>query len=227
MNLYSFVIENKEILEAVYSLIIGLICAVIVSKTDKFFRLSLHQGIRYFRNSFLFFGLAFLARYIFGLSLGLSLTYAFVVQIAFEYFLVMAGFFLLYSLIWKKFESPKDKYFSSLFNTKVAIFHFMALLIAAGDSLWNDYNFMFISQIIIFSYASVLSCINYRNDAGKHQFPKFYFLAMLSGLCAWILNFLAEAYFEWNKWILINIGIINIIFFLLFLYGIIRVIKTK
>ncbi len=227
MSLYSLILENKYALEILYALAVSLICAVIVIKTDKFFRLSLHQGIRYFRNAFFFYGLAFIGRYVFGVFSDLAFAYASLMQVIFEYFLIMAGFFLLYSLIWRKFESPREEYFSSLLNIKIAIFHVMAVVIAVLDVLWQTYNFMFFSQIIIFFYASVISYLNYKNDKKKHKFPKFYFLAMLLSLGVWILNFLAEAYFHWNHGILLNIGIINIIFFILFLYGVIKVTKTK
>jgi hypothetical protein len=227
MDLYSIIIENKLALELVYALAICLICAVIVIKTDKFFRLSMHNGIRYFRNAFFFYGIAFIARYIFGVLYDLDFNFLYIAKIIFEYFLIMAGFFLLYSLIWRKLESSKEEYFSSLFNAKIAVFHAMALIIAVMDSLWTTYDFMFFSQIIIFFYVSVISYINYKNDKKGHKFPKFYFVAMLISLSFWILNFLAEAYFEWNHNILIDIGIINIIFFLLFLYGVIKVTKIK
>jgi hypothetical protein len=227
MDLYSLIIENKSVLEIAYAFIISLICAIIVIKTDKFFKLSLHQGIRYFRNAFFFYGVAFIARYLFGILSDLNFKSISVVQVIFEYFLVMAGFFLLYSLVWRKFESPKEEYFSSLLNAKVAVFHLMALIIAILDVLWMTYRFMFFSQIIIFSYASIIAYLNYRKDRKGHKFPKFYFLAMLLGLGFWILNFLAEKYFEWNHNILIDIGVMNSLFFLLFLYGVIKVTKIE
>jgi hypothetical protein len=149
------------------------------------------------------------------------------VQVIFEYFLIMAGFFLLYSLIWKKFESSKENYFSSLLNARIIVFHVMALIVAVLDEVWQTYYFMFISQIAIFFYASIVSFANLRKNKNKHKFPKFYFLAMLLGLVAWTLNLLAPLYFNWNSGILINIGAINVVFFLLFLYGVIKVTKIK
>ncbi len=223
MTLYSLIIENKWMLEVLYALLISTICTAIVFKTDKFFRLSLHTGIRYFRNAFLFFGAAFAARYIFGVFSDMSVDYSYLIRIIFEYLLVMAGFFLFYSLIWKKIESTKESYASSLFNAKIAIFHIIALIIAVLDNLWQTYYFMFLSQVIIFSYASIIAYINYKKDENKHRFLRFYFVAMLLGLTAWFLNLLAASYFQWNPGILINIGIINVIFFLLFLYGIVKV----
>jgi hypothetical protein len=227
MSLYSFLLENKYILELLYALAISFICGLIVLRTDKFFRLSFHQGIRYFRNAFLFYGLGFLARYLFGVFNDLNFDYAILLKIIFEYLFVMAGFFLLYSLIWRKLESSKEEYKSSLFNAKILIFHVMAILIVAMDQLWQTYNFMFISQIVIFFYASVISIINYSNNRKKHRFSKFYFVAMLLSLGAWILNFLAEAYFNWDHGLLIIVGMADVIFFLLFLYGVIKFTNTK
>jgi len=227
MDLYSLIIENKLVLELIYALAISLICGVIVVRTDKFFRLSMHQGIRYLRNAFLFYGIAFIARYIFGVFSDLNLDFIYIAKVAFEYFLVMAGFFLLYSLMWRKFESSKEMPFSSLFNAKIAVFHAMALIIAVMDTLWGTYNFLFISQIVIFFYASVISFINYKTNGRKHKFSKFYFIAMLLSFGAWILNFLAETYFNWDHGLLIIVGIADVIFFLLFLYGVIKFTNTK
>lgn len=219
---YNWVIENKELLKVIYGLIILLICFVIVVKTHKLFRLSLHQGIRYFRNAFLFYGLAFLSRYILGAlaTYGYITYYTFAIKIFFEFFLVMAGFFLLYSLLWKKME-PKP-YDSSLFNPTIFLFYLMTFVVVALDYLWWTYYFMFLSQILLFIFTSGISYVNYQKNKGRHKFIKFYFASMVLSLLAWILNSALE-YFEWSKGILINIYFLNIIFFLLFLWGVIKI----
>ncbi len=227
MALYSWIIDNKDLLEIIYALAISLTCALIVMKTDRFFRLSLHQGIRYFRNAFFFYGVAFVIRYFLGIVSDMPYSYYSAVKIAFEYFIVMAGFFLLYSLVWKRFEPSRKEYTSSLFNIKIAIFHLMAIVIVVMDLLWQSYFFMFLSQVLIFIYASIISYINYRKSGKQHKFLKFYFASMLLGLGAWILNLIAAFYLEWNKTVLVDIGVINGIFFLLFLYGVLKVTKTK
>ena len=223
MDLYSLITENKLVLEALYTLIIVSICMVIALKSDRFFRISFHNGIRYFRNAFIFFGASFLARYILGLLSDLRVSNIEIVKVIFEYLIIMAGFFLFYSLIWKKFASRKE--YSSMINSKITVFHLMAITLAIMDTLWHTYNFMFFSQIIIFIYTSVISFTNYLRNSGKRKFLKFYFIGMLLVLSAWTLNFLAASVFQWNPLILINIGIINVIFFFLFLYGIIKVTK--
>jgi hypothetical protein len=226
MSLSSWVIENRWILEIFYALIISSICFAIVLKTDKFFKLSLHQGIRYFRNAFFFYGIAFVGKYLFGLFSDLSLDYLFVTQVLFEFFLVMAGFFLFYSLVWRKFESEKAHYLTSLVNSRIIIFELFALAIAVLDSFWHTYYIMFFSQILVFFCASIIAYSNYiKKDRKKHRFLKFYFVAMLLELSAWILNYLVAAYFNWRHLVLTDIGILNAIFFLLFLCGVIKITK--
>jgi hypothetical protein len=226
MTIASLILENKWILEMLYAFVICAICMIIVIKTDRFYRLSLHQGIRYFRNAFLFYGIAFVGRYLFGLFMDLSFDYIFVAQVFFEFFLIMAGFFLFYSLIWRKFESEKPHYLTSLVNSRIILFEILALAIAIVDSLLQTYYFMFFSQILVFFCASIIAFNNYiKKDRKKHKFLKFYFVCMLLELAAWVLNYLVAAYFHWRHLVLVDIGILNAIFFLLFLCGVIKITK--
>lgn len=226
INWFNWIIENKEIIKIFYGLIILLICIIIVFKTDKLFRLSLYQGIRYFRNAFFFYGIAFIIRYFLGISFFYDKGFVTpdIVKFFFEFFLIMAGFFLFYSLIWKKIGySQQENSPSSLFNRNLFIFYIMTLIIVFLDYLWQTYFFMFLSQIMLFACLSVISFINYQKKGLKHKFLKFYFIAMVLSFIAWLLNAVLALYLNWNKGILINIYILNIIFFLLFLYGIINV----
>ena len=225
MFMYEFFIENKEWLKIVYSLLITIICAIIVIKTDKLHKLSLHQGIRYFRNAFFFYGIAFIIRYIGGAFftyVHLS-NYSILINIFFEYFVIMAGFFLLYSLLWKKVETSSIHSRSSLFNLKIALFYLMTFIIVSLDFIWKAYYFMFASQILLFAFAVGISYSNYKNNGKKHSFLKFYFIAMVLSLIAWILNSLIALSLDWNQGILMNIYGINIIIFVLFLYGVVKI----
>lgn len=229
MQIYTWFFENKELLKLAYGMIITIICLIIVLKTNRLFKLSMHKGIRYFRNAFFFYGIGFVIRYFLGAVFAygyLPLDYAPAINIVFEFFLIMAGFFLLYSLLWKKFEpfSGAD-YRSSLFNSYIAIFYLITIIIVFMDYLWRINYLMFFSQIILFAFATIISFVNCKNKGKKRKFLKFYFAAMVLSLVAWTLNFLAAVYFEWNKALLANIYTINIVIFLLFLYGIVRVTK--
>jgi hypothetical protein len=223
MYFYEFVMQNKEAFKLIYTLIIGFICFLIVLRTDKLFRLSLHQGIRYFRNAFFFYGLAFIMRYVLSSFSYVSnlADYSLIVKGIFEFFLIMAGFSLVYSLLWKRFESSKGS-FSSLFNPRFLIFYIMAIVIAFLDSLWKTYSFMFVLQIILFAYASVIAYSNY-SGSKKGKFLSLYLIVILLNLIAWIANFLVAEFFEWNTGGVIGIYILNIIIFFLFLYSIMKV----
>ena len=219
MWFYNFIIENKELIKIFYALAIVFICAIIVFKTDRLFRLSSHNGIRYLRNAFLFYGLGFISRYF----LGLFSDYKFLSLTIFKCFFIMAGFFLLYSLLWKKIETAKADYSSSLFNLNILIFYIMSFIIVFLDYLWKTGFIMFCSQIILFAFISIIAYINYRKNGRRHKFLKFYFIAMMLSLIAWSLNALTLLLIDLNQGILIIIYLLNLIIFLLFLYGVIKV----
>ena len=194
------------------------ICAFIVLKTDRLFQISLHRVIRYLRNAFFFYGVGFFIRYILSPYIP---NYFFIFSL-FEFFLVMGGFFLLYSLLWKNFESPREKSVSSLFNLGIFIFYLISIVIVLLDYFWQTYYFLFISQILIFLIVAAISCSKYLQDKIKHRFMKQYFFAMLVGLIAWILNALASLLFSLNPFVVIIIYLLNVIIFLIFLYGILK-----
>jgi len=225
MDFYSLIITNKELMKILYAFVIVFICGIIVFESDRLFRLSLHKGIRYFRNAFLFYGIGFAFRYFF--TNHLFSDYFVLTNFLSEFFIIMAGFFLLYSLLWKKIESFKENYASSLFNLKIIIFYLMAFVLTILDYVWQTYYFMFFSQILLFALTSLISYNNYLKKGKNRKFLKFYFIAMFSGFVAWILNTLLALYFDWNKSILMSIYFLNIIIFLLFLYGVVNIIKTK
>jgi len=223
--MFDWIIQNKEILKLIYGALVTLICFIIVLKSDRLFRISLHQGIRYFRNAFFFYGLAFAVRY-----LAFALTTFDVINLNelilkffFEFFLIMGGFFLLYSLIWRKIESRKS-YFSSLFHPSVIVFYLMAIILSFADILWKKFYFLFVSQLILFLAMSVISGINYTKKQGG--FLKFYFIAMVFGLIAWALNG-SVSWMNWSPLALTIIYALNIIIFLLFLLGMFYALRMR
>lgn len=227
MDFYSFIVENKEIFKSLYAALLIVICISIVIKANRLFQISSHQGIRYFRNAFLFFGLAFAFRYFFQFPITGELSvYNFLGEVFFEFFIVMAGFFLLYSLMWRKLEL-QEGYRSSLFNQRILIFYSISLIIVILDVLWGGFNFMFLSQIVLFLFLSGISFHNYNKDGRRNQFPKFYFLAMVLGFMAWALNAIVVLYFDWNKFLIVGSYIFNMAFFLLFLYGVVKATKSN
>ena len=212
--LYNLISGNTDLLRFFYSMFIAFICLIIVIKTDRLFRISSHQGIRYFRNAFFFYGVAFVLRYLLNTA-----DYYDLIKAGFQFFIVMGGGFLLYSLLWRKFERNKESG-SSLFNPGIMIFYVLALIIVGLDYLWGGYNFMFISQIILFLFASIISFNNYKLKG--HKFLKLYFVVMTLSFFAWSANFIFSHFFDRLRW-LANVYVLNIIVFLVLLYGVIKI----
>ena len=222
---YEWIIQNRELLRFVYTFLLVAIFFVIVFKTDRLFRLSNHQGIRYFRNAFLFYGIAFVFRYALGsIYFSNAEWYPAIMRSLFEFFIIVAGFFLLYSLIWKRFENSKGSH-SSLLNGRILLFYLFAFIIVLLDYLWKPYLLLFLSQIVIFFVASVIAYKNYKKSEKKTNFLKWYFIIMILNLVLWILNFVVAVFFRWDFGGVININILNAVIYLLFLYGILRVTK--
>jgi len=220
LELYSFIAENKDLFRFFYSAVIVFICFIIVMKTDRLFRISSHQGIRYFRNAFFFYGIAFGLRYVLAKP-----VYFILMRLVFEFFMIMGGFFLLYSLLWKRFENKKPSK-SSLFNLKIIIFYILTIIIVLLDYLWGGYNFMFFSQIILFLFASIISYKNYKKKK-KKCFLKLYFWVMFISLISWVANYIFANFFGWQLRWLTNVYALNVIVFLVFLYGVIKVTKRE
>ena len=228
---YSWLIENHEFIKLLFTLNVAIISFIIVFKTHKMYHLSEHEGIRYFRNAFLCYGLAFLLRYL--VSVQYDLTYGHIVsdsffmgfRIAFVFFMVMASFFLFYSLLFKRFTTKNSH--SSLFNARIFIFYALALIIGILDFILGNYSMMFFSQIIIFSFAGGVAFEKYGQVQKKSGFLGLYLWIILLIMITRILNFIVSYFLVWNKYGVIGIYLLDAIIFLLFLYGIIKVTRRS
>jgi hypothetical protein len=223
-ELFNSLINNKSSLEIIYAFLVSILCLLISFKADKYFRLSLYDGLRYFRNSFLCYGIAFFWKFILAEFIKFNKNLLFFSQFVFEFFLITGSLFLLYSLIWKKFKKIHE--YSSLLNIKAIILYFISLILSLIDSfLLNSYILLFFSQIFLFSFLLFFIIKNYQKN--KNLLIKFYLLALFVGLIAWILNFFTAFFFRWNLFLLIFTGFLNIIFFIFILSNIIKITKSK
>jgi len=197
-------------------------------KADRFFKLSDYQGIRYLRNAFFFYGLAFFVRFILGrIPNPLSASpefYLSSIRWFFEFFVVLAGFFLSYSLFWKWIESEKKHH--SIFNLSIFVLGVLAAVIALLDLFSHSAYFLYFSQILIFSFLVLMSSLNYAKDR-KNAFKKYHMLTTVIGLFAWILNFFLEYFFHWNKTLQLGLYLLNVLFFLIFWYNIVRLTRGE
>jgi len=232
---------NRIWIEFIYAFIIVGANLVIYFKSRKFYNLSGHKGIKYFSNAFLFFAIAFSIRFVFWLVLliqngtilllhphaepGSLLSE--LIFIAFEYTISLAGFYLVFSLVYKQVE----RFSKSIFIQKGYILHIIAIIITVLDYIFsrNVHYFMFITQIILYAYAINKSYSNYRT-AQQHEkcnFLQLYFIAMILVFIGWFTNFLRPFLVPLYPPFILYIYAITASIFLIFLYGVIRVCTCK
>ncbi|MDD5253628.1 MAG: hypothetical protein PHG05_00810 [Candidatus Nanoarchaeia archaeon] len=112
-----FLMPEME-MEIIYSFILIVSSLMIYAKTKEIYNLTADKGIKYFRQAFLFFAIAFFSRmiilFLFNLF-GISRVFDFspravglISSIFFVYISTIAIFYLLYSLTWKKWD-PDSK----------------------------------------------------------------------------------------------------------------------
>jgi len=116
--------------EFIYAAVIISICLFVYFRTREMYDLSKHKGIQHFRNTFLFFGLAYAARFVFilfHLSL-ITLEYHIPRRLFFPassvlvgYFSTMALFYLAYSVAWKRLDYRKFLVLGNLISVGVAL----------------------------------------------------------------------------------------------------------
>ena len=219
--IFDFIFAAKELSKIVYALIMCGICGLIVIKLDRLFKLSDHQGLRYFRNAFFFYGISFIMRFILGgidNPLGsekLNSFFYFLTNQLFGFFTIMAGFFLFYSLTWRKLE--KESNHNSFFNARIFIFYFLTLIIIFLNIFLNSSFVIYLSQIIIFVIITILAFVN---------FLKYYFLIMVLGLGTWVLGLFGQILASYSV-INMFVYILNIIFFVSFFYMINKILSGK
>jgi len=104
---------TRLVVEIGYTLIIVFLCFSIYYKTRDLYDLTKYEGIKYFRITFLFFGLAFLFRFIsvFVMIMGMTFDIEFSRYLFRVFPLVFNGYFstmgilsLTYSMIWKELQ---------------------------------------------------------------------------------------------------------------------------
>jgi len=104
-------------LEVVYSIIITVLCLLIYHKTKEMYKLTKDKGLWYFRNSFLFYALAYVFRFFLLFLRPSSITsvhdlpiIAIVLLFATGYSSTIAIIYLAMSVLWKRMGRFKSDY---------------------------------------------------------------------------------------------------------------------
>ena len=167
-----------------YTFFILFFCFLIYIKTKEIYDLTKHKGIYYFRNTFLFFGLAYLLRFLFGIIMMTERWIDFIhiprhamrplTSLFTGYFSTMALLCLIYSTIWKRFSS-KEFFIAS---------NIIALLIAVSAAISQEV--FILTQIFLLIIAIVLSIV-IKKKSKLSKIHILYFLLFLFWIISLIL----------------------------------------
>jgi len=165
--------------ELIYSFIIIICSLMIYYATKEMYELSSYKGIKYFRQAFLFFAIAFFSRYfikflLMFFNVGEILRFSmmrigWISTFIFLYSISMAVFYLLYSVMWKKWNHSQLRIY--LFNLFAFIIAMMGLLGGVITSL------LLIAALLLF--ASLILFIAYKNSKNSRKGKKLYMIYLL------------------------------------------------
>jgi hypothetical protein len=208
--------------EIIYSFVIIICSLMIYFGTKEIYDLSSYKGIKYFRQAFLFFGIAYLCRFfiefivisfnLHGILDIYPLMLGYVALFVFMYLSSISIFYLIYSVSWKKW---KDK------SKMVYIFHIIAILIALASIFFNNQIFYIGLNILLLISAVILISVawyNQRNKLKKNNLFFIYFLLFIFFILN-VFNILVPIFLESLKLLiyLISLGI-----FLVILYKVLK-----
>lgn len=143
--------------EIIYTLIVVFFCLIIYFKTKEVLELTKHRGVDYFRKAFLFFALAYAARFavhLFSLStivLDYRIPRGFPMLLSLVltgYFSTIAIFYLVFSALWK--TEKEGKYFGLISNATAIGISIMALLS-------RDFFIIYAMQVMLLLFAIAIS----------------------------------------------------------------------
>jgi hypothetical protein len=189
MNPFEAILSYTVGLELIYSLVIVTSCFMIYYSTKEMYELSYYRGLGYFRKAFLFFGVAYIFRYmiralfvIFDLHDVFDLyphVYGLLSLPLFLYFSSMGIFYLLYSVMWKKWNHEKNR---------LLLFHISAITIALVGTVFRLIAVHLILNIVLLSIVIFVLLVAFRESKNKQKnnlyviylfFSVFWFLSVI------------------------------------------------
>ncbi len=169
-----------------YTMIVVFLCFMIYYKTKEIYDLTNYEGVKYFRITFLFFGLAFLFRFLSIFSTLLEMTfdldfsmYLFRILplVLNGYFSTMAILSLTYSIIWKELQ----------IKHMLIISNAIALLISGVAFFSRSPILLILAQTVLLIFTITLTIYFYSRSRKISQLFILYVLFFVF----WIVNLLA------------------------------------
>jgi hypothetical protein len=207
--------------ELLYSFVIIICSLMIYFSTKEMYDLSAYKGIKYFRQAFLYFAIAFFFRYFINFIIVLfnvseirefsPMHIGWLSLFWFMYFSFMAAFYLLYSVVWKKWNHDK---------TKIYVFNAVAIPMAAIGALIGGVLINAIITLILLLVILAVVLIAYK-DSDKHKGKSMYAIYLML-FVFWILNIVDIIIPRFLEMVRLLIYLVSIFLFMFILYKVLR-----
>ena len=204
----------------IYYLLVSIVCFWIFQKTKAAYELTSYEGIKYFRNTFLFFGITTIIKLFLSL-MQIPAVHA-LIPMGFDFFILRAGFFvmvytsslaliyIIYSIFWKRITGPvlTNAYFINL----------IALIIALLSLPERNAFIFLILQSFLFAILIIASYLTNKqtNKTQKHHLSKLYGIYFLI-FALWLISNFLELITVFSPIFGVLIYIISIIVFFILL----------
>jgi hypothetical protein len=208
--------------ELIYSFVIVICSLMVYYATKEMYELSSYKGIKYFRLAFLFFAVAYFFRYfiqfflvLFNLKNILEFSPRYIGWSSLFIFLYassMAVFYLLYSVMWKKWNHSK---------LRLLLFNLLALIIALIGSSFRSEGVSLILNVILLVFVSFVLLAAYRDSKGKRK-GKGLFVIYLLLFAFWILNVINILIPKFLKLYQLGLYLASILLFMIILYKVLK-----
>lgn len=209
------------------SLIIIISCGIIYFKTRDLYKLTSYKGIKYFNNAFLFFGISIFSGLIVRIIVAFLKTNTLLYSSNFGppfisfwilisvYAGLMAGSYLIYSLIWKKISNPeKFEWMTPLILSTIAVLLMFILKI-------------FVLPVIILLFlVAVILAYKFRNSRSKKGISQLYLIYTLL-FASWVTSVISHIFIMLSTAISVFLQFISVCLFLIILYKVIKDTKGK
>lgn len=208
-------------IELIFTVIAVVFCFVIYFKTREIYELTKHEGIMYFRTAFLFFGLSYLVRFLFSLLIFSQIAFDFILprSIFFLFFIFLLGYFstigifyLISSLIWKRFNGRK----------LLVVGHGIAVILSITSLVTRSHEILLGLQTLLLLVAGVSLFFGQKKERRVSQIKILYLLVA----ALWIINLLVIGRIrQFSLWIEFPFYVLSLFVFIVIYYKISKWVK--
>ena len=206
--------------EILYSFIIVVCSLMIYFGTKELYKLSGHKGIKYFRLAFLFFAIAYFFRSFIkfliiyfdvrDLFRIIPMNFGAITLFLFMFFSSLAIFYLLYSVMWKKWDKKFEK---------IWVFHLFALVIALISIFIPISSIYLLINLILLIF--ILTTLYYSYKHSRKKKNNLYVIYILLFIF-WLLNIIDILVPNFLQYFQLTIYLVSSFIFLLILYKVIK-----